>query len=69
MKPKLIYEKRVNNGLTYSKYIELTEKYIEHTNVENLNEEELEIYNYTKFNLHRSKRIEKTFIPLKPGWL
>ena len=57
MKPKLIYEKRVNNRLTYSKYIELTEEYIEHTDVENLNEEELEIYNYTKFNLHRSKRI------------
>ena len=63
MKPKLIYEKRVNNGLTYSKYIELTEEYIEHTDVENLNEEELEIYNYIKFNLHRSKRIEKTFNP------
>ena len=36
MKNRSIYKEKINNGLTYSKYIELTEKYIEHTDVKNL---------------------------------
>lgn len=63
METKLIYDERIKYGLTYRKYVELTEKYIDQTDVKNLNEEELEKYNYTKLNLQRSKRIEKTFNP------
>ena len=63
MKTKLIYDERIQKGLSYRSYVEMTEKYLAQTVTTKLNEEELEKYNYTKLNLQRSKRIGKTFHP------
>ncbi len=63
MEYKLIYDERIKNGLSYEGFISMTEKFLKETDVNSLSKEELEKYNYTKLNLQRSKRIEKTFNP------
>nr|WP_319776167.1 thioredoxin family protein [uncultured Sphaerochaeta sp.] len=54
-------EKRPHNGLTYSEFRQKMIDYVENTNPENLDEKEKSIYNYSKLNLHRSKRIERVY--------
>jgi len=63
MDNNLIYNKIIKNGLSFNSYVEITEKFLETTDVNNLNDEEFETYNYIKLNLQRSKRIAKTFKP------
>ena len=63
MEDNLIYDERVKKGLSFNSYVEMTKNFLETTDVNTLNEEELEKYNYTKLNFQRSKRIEKTFMP------
>ncbi len=56
MENKLIYDERIKNSLSFNSYVEMTEKFIGGTDVNNLNEEEFEKYNYIKFILQRNKR-------------
>lgn len=62
MAQKFFEEKRVHNGLTYEDYMELAARQIEETDPADLGSEEKEIFEYTKLNLQRSKRIEKHYV-------
>lgn len=61
MAQKFFVDKRPHNGLTYEKFTENMNKKVEETNVEELSDKEKSLFNYTKLNLHRSKRIDKTY--------
>jgi len=61
MKHNFFTEKRPHNGLTFEMHSEELKLYIENTNIQNLTEEELKLYNFTKLNLHRSNRAIKTY--------
>ncbi len=50
-----------NNSLTYKQYIDLTNKEIENTDVNSLNDAEKTLFEYKKLNLQRSSRIEKHY--------
>lgn len=52
---------RILHGLTYKEFMEISVKKIEETNDEMLNEDEKKLYNFSKLNLHRINRIEKTY--------
>lgn len=52
---------RILNGLTYKEFIEMSVKKVEETNEGKLYEPEKKLYGYSKLNLHRISRIEKTY--------
>jgi len=56
-------KKLIKKELSYTDYMNLTEELINNTDASKLSKEDLEIFNYTKLNYQRSKRIEKTFVP------
>lgn len=51
----------IKNSLTYNEYKQLFIEKVELTDIELLTEDEKNLYEYTKLNLHRSNRIEKTY--------
>ena len=61
MAHKFFEEKRPHGGLLYKDYMKLTEKQISQTDEASLTNEEKEIFDYTKLNLQRSRRIEKHY--------
>jgi hypothetical protein len=61
MAHKFFEEKRPHNGLKYSHYMEMTEKQINETNEVSLGKDDREIFEYTKMNIQRSRRIEKHY--------
>jgi len=54
---------RPHNGMTYSEYLKGTEDYIKNSNYESLDEIEKNRYDIILLNLHRSRRISKTYNP------
>jgi len=52
-----------SKGISYNEYMSRVQDYVENTDDSTLNEHEKENLNYTKLNLQRSRRIEKTYIP------
>ncbi|MBI9071696.1 MAG: thioredoxin family protein [Melioribacteraceae bacterium] len=54
-------DKRPHNALTYEEYSTNMHKKVEETNAGELNEKEKQMFEYTKLNSHRSKRIDKTY--------
>ncbi len=48
-------------GLTYNEYFELTKSEVENTNIELLNDDEKDLFEYKKLNLQRSSRIQKHY--------
>ncbi len=52
---------RVKNGLKYQTYMEVAGRKLNETNQEALTEEEKHLFEYTKLNMKRSERIEKTY--------
>lgn len=65
MTHKFFNDRRPHNGLTYEEYNKKWIQEIRNTNIELLNAEDRELYNYKKLNRQRSERIEKNFIPSK----
>ena len=65
MENYLELKKLIKKELSYTEYMNITEDLINNTDTSRLNKEDLEIFNYTKLNLQRSERIEKTFVPPK----
>lgn len=61
MPKQFFLDKRPHNGLTYEDYRKKTVEYVETTNPETLNDSEKSFYNYTKLNVHRSKRIDRVY--------
>lgn len=55
-------DKRPHMGLTYSQYIYSINKKIESVNLSDLDQELLDKYEIIKLNLHRSNRINKTYV-------
>ena len=62
MAHKFFEEKRPHNGLTYNEYMGMTEKQINDTNETLLGNDDKEIFEYTKMNIQRSRRIEKHYV-------
>ena len=56
-------DKRVLNGMSYQRYIEMTNKQFGILNPENLNVEELEQYSRIKLNIFRMNRIDRSYSP------
>ena len=52
---------RVKNGLKYQTYMEIAGRKLNETNPDSLTEEEKHLFEYTKLNMKRSERIEKTY--------
>jgi hypothetical protein len=52
---------RILDGLTYKEFMELSVKKVEETHEEKLDESEKKLFGYSKLNLHRISRIEKTY--------
>ncbi|MBU1100158.1 MAG: thioredoxin family protein [Bacteroidetes bacterium] len=61
MSPKFFLDKRPHNGLSYEDYRQKTIEFVESTNPEGLEDSERSLYDYTKLNLHRSKRIDRVY--------
>lgn len=52
-----------NKIYTYKEFLELSETNISNTNIDELTDKEKIYFDYSKINLQRTKRIEKTFKP------
>lgn len=52
-----------NKLYSYNEYLEESQKFIENNNPESLSNQDKTYYEYTKINLQRTKRVEKTFKP------
>jgi hypothetical protein len=63
MTPRFFTEKRPHNGLSYKEFTNLVETDIHNANPDLMDETDKDLYEYTKLNLHRSKRIHKTYKP------
>lgn len=63
MKKQFFLSRRPHNGMIYSDYLKRTEDYIKSTNYESLDEIERNRYDTISLNLHRSRRISKTYSP------
>ncbi|MBL1212114.1 MAG: thioredoxin family protein [Ignavibacteriae bacterium] len=61
MTPKFFEERRPHNGIDYPDFMESTKQSIGIAKPDELNERELNIFNYRKLNFQRSNRIHKTF--------
>ncbi len=60
---KTFSKSKINKIYSYNEYIREAEKFIENSNSRDLSEQDKIYYDYTKINLQRSSRIEKTFKP------
>lgn len=58
---KFFTDKRPHNGLTYSEFIQKSKEHFENTDSSILEESQKQLLEYTKLNLHRSARVEKTY--------
>ncbi|GAB6282363.1 MAG: thioredoxin family protein [Ignavibacterium sp.] len=56
-----IIKERFDKSLTYEQFIKKIENYLENTNPDDLNESDKHLYEYTKLNLQRMNRIQKTY--------
>ncbi len=56
-------ERRLHNGYTFEEYTELVDKYIETADLATMNDFDKALYETTKLNQHRSRRINKTYVP------
>lgn len=63
MTKQFFISKRPHNGMTYSEYLKRTEDSMKNTNYESLDEIEKNRYDTISLNLHRSRRIAKTYNP------
>ena len=54
---------KLKNGLTYDRYMADWENEIDRVNPEELEGKELNLFEYKKLNLQRTKRVHKTFKP------
>ena len=61
MAQKFFEERRPHNGLDYPDFMQSTKNDLANAKLDQLNEKELNFYNYKKLNLQRSNRIHKTF--------
>ena len=61
MTHQFFLDKRPHNGLTYEEFINKSKKRIESIEPSQLDENEKGLFEYTKLNLHRSSRVDKTF--------
>jgi len=52
-----------HNGFNYKEYAEIFEKYVTETDINSLSESDKEHFTYSKLNLQRSQRIDKTYSP------
>ena len=52
---------RILDGMTYKEFMESSVKKVEETGEEKLDESEKKLFGYSKLNLHRINRIEKTY--------
>ena len=60
---KFFTEKRPHNGFTFEEYSNKLKTYVENTNPQNLPENELKLFEFTKLNIYRSNRAIKTYKP------
>lgn len=58
---QFIKDGRVEKGFSYEDFMKKAEEKIEDTDESKLDEKEKQLFEYTKLNLHRSKRIDKTY--------
>ncbi len=58
---EMIKNRIEKNGLTYNEFLQKTEQKINATDVNNLNDEEKHLFEYTKLNYQRMTRINKTY--------
>ncbi len=56
-----LIQERSNKLLTFNQFIKNIENYLNNTNPNNLNESEKHLYEFTKLNLQRMNRIQKTY--------
>lgn len=61
MPKKFFEEGRPHNGMTYEEFMEKSKNKIENTDIEELDDTDKTIYDYTKLNYQRSQRIKKTY--------
>jgi len=54
-------DNRPHNGYSYSEFLHISENRLKETDLGNLNESELQLFNYAKLNFQRMTRINKTF--------
>ena len=63
MTKQFFTERRPHNGLTYSEYLQRSDDFLKSSNYEFLDEIEKNRYDTISLNLHRSRRIAKTYNP------
>ncbi len=63
MQNDFLFDGRFDNALSYDEYLELWKKYIEETDISELDEKQSKNFEYSKLNLHRTFRIHKTYQP------
>ena len=56
-------DNRVQEGMTYQQYLNMTKEELANTNPENITEEEKESSDIKKLNVHRMTRIDKSYEP------
>lgn len=61
MAPEFITSGRIKNGLDYTSFMDLSAKKLNETTPEVLSEDEKHLLEYTKLNMKRSERVEKTY--------
>lgn len=63
MVKQFFLKRRPHKGMTYSEYVERTEKYLSDTDKDLLDEAKKKQYDTILLNLHRSRRISRTYNP------
>ncbi len=63
MTKQFFIDRRPHNGMTYPEFIERTATYLNVTDKDTLDESEKKSYDTISLNLHRSRRISKTYNP------
>jgi hypothetical protein len=61
MAHKFFTDERPHKGVDYPSFLENSKTSLELENPDELNENQLKLFNYKKINLQRSKRVNKTF--------
>lgn len=56
-----LIKERLDKSLTFEQFIKKIENYLDNTNPDNLNESDKHLYEFTKLNLQRMNRIQKTY--------
>ena len=63
MTHKFFTEKRPHNGFTFEEYSENLKIFVDNTNPQNLPENDIKLFEFTKLNIYRSNRAIKTYKP------